>query len=124
VIVGDEGIVKQRYHKPSNDASQSYDHKQCVTITFGDSPFYEQTGRILKETLGRHSDLHLELSSGKRIRIDATWTDYFGEELSKKPKPTIHCVDLAQAEPIIRFLEYLRDKQETGDLDPLGINAG
>ena len=116
--------MKQQYHKPSNDASQSYDRKQCVTITFGDSPFYQQKGRILKETFGRHSDLHLELSSGKRIRIDATWTDYFGAELSKNPKPVTHRVDLAQAEPIIRFLEYLRDKQETGNPDPVGVSAG
>ena len=104
--------MKQQFHKPSNDASQTYDRKKCVTITFSDSPFYGQKGRVLKETFGRHWDLHVELSTGTRIRIDANWTDYFETEISKT-QPLRHFIDLAQAELIIRFLEYLRHKHET-----------
>jgi len=80
-----------------------------VTIIFESSPLFGQKGLILKEILGRHSDLNLELSSGERIRIDATWTDYFGEP-SQSPKTLTHRVDFSQAEPIIRFLEYLKTK--------------
>jgi len=64
---------------------------------------------LVKVTLGRHSDLDLELANGKQIRIDASWTDYFGEA-SQNPKTLTHRVDFSQAQPIIRFLEYLENK--------------
>jgi hypothetical protein len=108
-LVSEGGIVKQQYHEPSNDASLPYKRKRSVTIIFESSPLFGQKGLILKETLGRHSDLNLELSSGKRIRIDATWTDYFGEP-SQNPKNLTHRLDFSQAQPIIRFLEYLKNK--------------
>jgi hypothetical protein len=108
-VVGEEGIVKQQYHEPSHDASLPDKRKRWVTIIFESSPLFGQKGLILKETLGRHSDLNLELCSGKRIRIDATWTDYFGEP-SQNPKTLTHRVDFSQAQPIIRFLEYLKTK--------------
>ena len=101
--------MKQQYHKPSHDASPPDERKRWVTIIFGSSPLFGQKGLILKEILGRHSDLNLELSSGKRIRIDATWTDYFGEP-SLNPKTLTHRVDFSQAQPIIQFLEYLENK--------------
>ena len=123
-LVLQEGIVKQQYHKPSNDASQTYGRKRRVTIVFRDNPFFGQDGLILEETLGRHSDLHLELSNGKRIRIDAAWTDYFGVEPSQNPKTVTHCVDFAQVQPVIRFIEYLREKQETGDPSPVAATSG
>jgi hypothetical protein len=116
--------MKPQYHKPSNNASQTYEGKRHATIVFRESPFFGEKGLILKETLEGHSDRHLELSSGKRIRIDAAWTDYFRIEFSQNPKPTSQCIDFAQAQPIIRFIEYLRDKQETSASDPLGTNAG
>lgn len=96
-------------HEPSHDASLPYKRKRWVTIIFESSPLFGQKGLILKEILGRHSDLNLELSSGKRIRIDATWTDYF-EEALQNPKTLTHRFDFSQAQPIIRFLEYLRNK--------------
>lgn len=108
-VVGEGGIVKQQYHEPSHDASLPDKRKRCVTIIFESSPLFGQKGLIVKETLGRHSDLNLELSCGKRIRIDATWTDYFGEP-SQNPKTLTHRVDLSQAQPIIQFLEYLKNK--------------
>ena len=121
-LVGEGGIVKHQYHEPSHDASPPYERKRWVTIIFEGSPLFGQKGLILKETLGRHSDLNLELSSGKRIRIDATWTDYFGEP-SQNPKTLTHRVDFSQAQPIIRFIESLREKQETGDPDLAGAKA-
>jgi len=87
---------------------QHWEHRAACRL-FESSPLFGQKGLILKETLGRHSDLNLELSSGKRIRIDATWTDYFREP-SQNPKTLTHRVDFSQAQPIIRFLEYLRNK--------------
>jgi hypothetical protein len=66
----------------------------------------------------------LELSGDNRIRIDAAWTDYFGAESSKNPNTVSHGVDLAQAQPIIQFIEYLRDKQGTDGPDPAGVKAG
>ena len=108
-LVGEGGIVKQQHHQPSHDASPPYKRKRWVTIVFESSPFFGQKGLILKEILGRHSDLNLELSSGKRIRIDATWTDYFGES-SQNPKTLTHRLDFSQAQPIIRFLQYLKTK--------------
>ncbi len=115
--------MKQQYHKPSNNASHSYEHKRRVTIAFRDSPFFGQEGRILKETLGRHSDLNLELSSGKRIKIDAAWTDYFRVESSQNPKSIAYCIDFAQAQPIIELIEYLRGKQDIGGPTAVAANA-
>jgi hypothetical protein len=101
--------VKQQHHRPSNDASPTYHRKRSVKVIFEDSPLFGQEGLIFKETLGRHSDLNLELSSGERVRIDATWTDYFGES-SQNPKTLTHRVDFSQAQLIIRLLEKLRNK--------------
>jgi hypothetical protein len=123
LLVGKGGIMKRQYHKPLNNASQTYESKRHVTIVFRESPFFGEIGLILKETLGGHSDLRLELSSGKRIRIDAAWTDYFRIEFPQNPKPTSQCIDFAQAQSIIRFIEYLREKQETSASDPLRTNA-
>gem|GEM_PF-5125604 len=101
--------MRHRLHIRSQDASLPSDYKRSVTITFRDSPFFGQEGRLVKVTLGRHSDLYLELANGKQIRIDASWTDYFGEA-SQNPKTFTHYVDFSQAQPIIRFLEYLKNK--------------
>ncbi len=108
-LVGERDIVKQRHHEPSHDASLPCKRKRSVTIIFESSPLFGQKGLILKETSGRHSDLTLELFSGKRIRIDATWTDYFGEP-SQNSRILAHRLDFSQAQPIIRFLEYLKNK--------------
>ncbi len=115
--------MKQQYHKPLNDALQSYKRQRFVTIIFKESPFFGQQGLILKEKLGRHSDLSLELSSDNRIRIDAAWTDYFGAEPSENPKTVSHCVDLALAQPIIQFIEDLRAKQKQEAPDLAGVKA-
>src|ERR1041385_5470099 len=72
-------IMKQQYDEPSYDASQIYKTKNYATITFKDSPFRGQKGRILKEIVGRHPELHLEMPGGEKIRVDLLWTDYFGE---------------------------------------------
>jgi hypothetical protein len=101
--------VKQQYHEPSYDASQPYKSEKYATITFKDSPFCGQKGRILKEILGRHPELHLQMPGGEKIRVDLLWTDYLGEP-SQNPKTLTHYVDFSQAQPIIRFLEYLKNK--------------
>ena len=105
-VVGKEGIVKQQYHKPLYDASQIYKIKKYATITFVDSPFCGQKGRILKEIAGRHPELHLEMPSGERIKVDLLWTDYREIE----PTKITHHIDFSQAEKIIQFLEYLSRK--------------
>jgi hypothetical protein len=107
--VGEGGIMKQQYDEPSYDASQIYKTKNYATITFKDSPFRGQKGRILKEIVGRHPELHLEMPGGEKIRVDLLWTDYFGEP-SQSPETLIQRIDFSQAQPIIRFLEYLRTK--------------
>lgn len=115
--------MRQQYHRPSNDASRPYERKRCVTIVFRDSPFLGQKGLILKETLGRHSDLRLELSSGQQIRIDAAWTDYVNVEPSDNATVATRCIDFTQAEPIIQFLEYLKSKQKPDDCSPAAAAA-
>ena len=106
IVVGEEGIVKQQYHEPSHDASQIYKCKKYATITFKDSPFCGQKGRILKEIEGRHPELHLEMPGGEKIKVDLVWTDY--REIGSTR--SIHSIDLAQADRIIQFLEYLSSK--------------
>lgn len=105
-VVGEGGIMKQQYHEPSHDASQIYKTKNYVTITFKDSPFCGQKGRILKEIVGRHPKLHLEMPGSEKIRVDLLWTDYRKIE----PARRAHRIDLAQADRIIQFLEYLSSK--------------
>jgi hypothetical protein len=100
------GIVKHQYHEPSCDAPQIYKSKNYATITFKDSPFCGQKGRILKEIAGRHPELHLQMPDGEKIRVDLLWTDY-----RKVESPiSIHRIDLAQADRISQFLEYLTSK--------------
>ena len=65
-VVGEGGIMKQRYHKLSYDASQIYKVKKYVTITFKDSPFFGHKGRILKTIIGRHPELHRFVDAGWR----------------------------------------------------------
>jgi len=101
--------VKHQYHRLSYDASQIYKTKKYATITFKDSPFFGQTGRITKTIVGRHPELHLEMPGGEKIRVDLLWTDYFGEP-SQNPETLTHRIDFSQAPPIIRFLEYLKNK--------------
>lgn len=105
-LVGKEGIVKQQYHEPSYDASQSYKSEKYATITFSSSPFYGQKGRIVKKIAGRHPELQLEMPGGERVTVDVLWTDYPITKLSR----SVHQIDLAQADAIIQFLEYLRNK--------------
>jgi hypothetical protein len=100
------GIVKQQYYGLSYDASQIYKTKNYATITFKDSPFFRQKGRILKEIVGRHPELHLEMPGGEKIRVDLLWTDYRKIE----PNRRAHRIDLAQADKIIQFIEYLSNK--------------
>jgi len=101
--------LRHRLYIRSQDASLPSDYKRSVTITFRDSPFFGHEGHLVKVTLGRHSDLYLELANGKQIRIDACWTNYFGEP-SQNPRALTNHVDFSQAQPIIRFLEYLKNK--------------
>jgi hypothetical protein len=98
--------MKQQYHRLSYDASQIYKTKNYATITFKHSPFFGQKGRILKEIVGRHSELHLEMPGGEKIRVDLLWTDY----RKIGPARRAHRIDLAQADKIIQFLEYLCSK--------------
>ena len=105
-LVSEGGIVKQQHHKPSYDASQIYQTKNNATITFKDSPFFGQKGRILKEIVGPHPELHLEMPGGEKIRVDLLWTDY----RKIGPARRAHRIDLAQADKIIQFLEYLSSK--------------
>ncbi len=98
--------MKHQYHEPSHDASQIYKCKKYATITFKDSPFFGQKGRILKEIVGRHPELHLEMPGGEKIRVDLLWTDY----RKIGPARSAHRIDLAQADRIIQFLEYLSSK--------------
>lgn len=93
--------------RSSQHAPKTYERKRSVTITFRDSPFFGQEGRCLKVTLGKHCDLCLELSNGKRITVDACWTNYGSDS---RPKSTTHCIDLTQIRPIVELLEYLNDK--------------
>lgn len=108
-VVGEGGIVKQQYHEPSYDASQSYKSEKCATITFSSSPFYGQEGRIVKKIAGRHPEFQLEMPGGEKIRVDLLWTDYFGKP-SQNPETLTHRIDFSQAQPIIRLLEYLKSK--------------
>jgi hypothetical protein len=108
-LVGEGGIVKHQYHEPSCDAPQIYKSKNYATITFKDSPFCGQKGRILNEIAGRHPELHLEMPGGEKIRVDLLWTDYFGKP-SQNPETLTHRIDFSQAQPIIRLLEYLKSK--------------
>ena len=91
----------------AQNAPQPYERKRSVTITFPDSPFFGQESRILKMTLGRHVDLYLELPSGKRISIDASWTNYY--DAARRHRIT-HRIDLLQIQPIVELLEHLKDK--------------
>lgn len=110
-LVGKEGIVKQQYHEPSYDASQSYKSEKCATITFGSSPFYGQKGRIVKKIAGRHPELQLEMPGGERVTVDVLWTDY---PITKSSR-SAHEIDLAQADEIIQLLEYLNAKLSAND---------
>lgn len=110
-LVGKEGIVKQQYHEPSYDASQSYKSEKYATITFSSSPFYGQKGRIVKKIAGRHPELQLEMSGGERVTVDVLWTDY---PLARSNR-SAHHIDLTQADAIIQFLEYLNTKLSTND---------
>ena len=101
----------------SQNASQPSDHKRSVTITFRDSPFFGQEARCLKVALGKHCDLYLELLNGKRITVDASWTNYGG---ASRPHRITHCVNLLQIQPIVQLLEHLKDKLNQ---DAKGHNA-
>lgn len=105
-VVGEGGIVKQQYHKPSYDASRSYKSEKYATITFSNSPFYGQKGRVVKKIEGRHPELQLEMRGGERIIVDVLWTDYPITSSST----SVHLIDLAQANAIVHLLEYLRNK--------------
>jgi hypothetical protein len=102
--------VKQQFHEPSHDASQTYDSENYTTITFDGSPFCGQRGRILKRIAGRHPELHLEMPNGEKIKVDVLWTDYQRLGLTRSTQADRHSIDLAQAEVIIQFLEYLCSK--------------
>jgi len=105
-VVGEEGIVKQQYHEPSYDATQTDKCEKYATVTFNKSPFYGQQARILKQIAGRHPELQLEMPGGEKIRVDLMWTDYRKIESMR----STHCIDLEQASRIIQFLEYLGSK--------------
>jgi hypothetical protein len=51
--------------------------------------------------------------NGDKIKIDALWTDYLRLQLPRGSSHDEHRIDLAQAEPIIRFIEYLLGKSTT-----------
>lgn len=99
--------MRRKRGRSAQNASQTYERKRSVTITFRDSPFFGQESRILKVSLGRHVDLYLELPSGKRISIDACWTNYDG---ATTPHSARHRIDLTQIQPIVGLLEYLNNK--------------
>jgi hypothetical protein len=105
-VVGEEGIMKQQYHGPSYDATQTDKCEKYATITFNKSPFYGQKGRIVKKTAGRHPELQLEMPGGEKIGVDVLWTDY----PITRPSRSSHHVDLEQANAIIQLLEYLKGK--------------
>ena len=98
--------MKSQNRKPSNYASQPYECKKYVTITFKASPFYGQKGRVLKQIAGRHPELQLEMRGGEKIRVDQSWTDHRKTDSMRSS----HFIDWAQACRIIEFLEYLRNK--------------
>jgi hypothetical protein len=106
-------MVKRQYHRSPYNASQTYDRENYTTITFKDSPLCGQKARILKEIQGRHPELQLELLNGDKIRIDALWTDYQRLQLPRGSSLDQDRIDLAQAEAIIRFIEYLVGKSTT-----------
>jgi hypothetical protein len=110
------GIVKRQYHRPSYNAHQTYDPENYATIIFKDSPFCGQKGRILKEIQGRHRELHLEMPNGDRIKVDVRWTDYRKAGANETKEGYLHCIDLAQAESVIQFLKYLRNKLSDREL--------
>jgi len=105
-VVGEVGIMKQQYHEPSYDATQTDKCEKYATITFNKSPFYGQKGRIVKQIAGPHSELQLEMPSGEKIRVDVLWTDY----PITRPSRSSHHIDLEQANAIIQLLEYLKGK--------------
>lgn len=100
--------MRRKRGRSSQNAPQPYERKRSVIITFRNSPFFGQESRILKVTLGRHVDLYLELPSGKRISMDASWTNY---DDAGRPHSAIHRIDLLQIQPIVELLEYLNDKR-------------
>lgn len=106
----EEGIVKRQYHEPSHDASHTDESENYATITFKDSPFYGQKGRILKRTTGGHPELHLEMPNGARIKVDVLWTDDRRLGLTRRTHVGTNRIDLEEAESIIEFLEYLNRK--------------
>jgi hypothetical protein len=69
--------------------------------------------------LGKHCDLYLELSNGKRITVDACWTNYGRES---RPQSTTHSIDLTQIRPIVGLIEYLNQKinKDTEDGEAVG----
>ncbi len=116
---GRRASLKPKLHIGSQDAPQPSEYKHSVTITFRDSPFFGQEGRCLKVTVGKHCDLYLELSNGKRITVDAYWTNYGRES---RPQPPSHRIDLTQIRPIVGLLEYLNQKlnEDTDHRDAVG----
>ena len=111
--------MRHELHIRSQYASQPSDHKRSVTITFRDSPFFGQEARCLKVALGKHCDLYLELLNGKRITVDACWTNYDRES---RPQSTTHRIDLRQIQPIVGLIEYLHHKlnKDTKDREAVG----
>jgi len=103
--------VKRHYNVPSYDASQPYKSEKYVTIILSSSPFFGQKGRIVKKIGGRHPEFQLEMPGGERVRIDVMWTDY---PITRSSRST-HQIDLAQADAIIQFLEYLNAKLSAND---------
>lgn len=103
--------------KPTTDAAQPDDSSGWVTIVFPQSPFCGQSARVLKESLGVHSDLHLELSDGRRIKIDMKWTDCAKIADSDCQPLASHSIDLTRAGRVIDFIKYLKNKQSKDGCD-------
>ena len=103
--------MKQQYYGPLYDATPTDKCEKYTTITFNNSPFYGQKGRIVKEIAGIHPELLLEMPGGDRIRIDVLWTDY----PITRPTKSTHQIDLAQSNAIIQLLDYLNGKFSTND---------
>lgn len=57
--------------------------------------------------LGKHRDVLLKLPDGKRIRIDASWTNH--NDATRIPDLT-HRIDIARIQPVVELLEYLNGK--------------
>jgi hypothetical protein len=117
-------MMRRPKPKPTTDAAQPDDSSGWVTIVFPQSPFCGQSARVLKESLGVHSDLHLELSDGRRIKIDMIWTDYAKIVDSDRQRPATHSIDLTRAVLVLYLIKYLKNKQsKAGCVSEQAISA-